>query len=130
QGFRVVLDELVRYHLPIVITENGVADAGDVQRPRFLLEHLYAVGQAIQDGLDIRGYFYWSLIDNFEWAAGFCPEFGLYHVDRTAPSRPRTPGEGARVYGQIVRANTVPSGLFADYPDYPQATKFCSRTGP
>src|SRR5262249_42914239 len=69
QGFRMVLDEVAAYGLPIIITENGIADAGEGQRPRFLIEHLYALAKAIDDGLPVRGYYHWSLMDNFEWAA-------------------------------------------------------------
>jgi beta-glucosidase len=129
QGLRVVLDELRPYGLPIVITENGLADAADAQRPRFLADHLYVLGRAIDDGLDVRGYYHWSLIDNFEWAAGYCPRFGLVHVDFADPARPRTIGEGARVYQEIVGAGTVPPSLFARYPAYPEPTLSCARTG-
>jgi beta-glucosidase len=77
----------------------------------------------------VRGYYYWSLIDNFEWAAGFCPQFGLVHVDFADPTRPRTRGAGADVYQEIIEAGTVPSSLFSRYPDYPPATLTCTRTG-
>lgn len=129
QGFRVVLDEVAPYGLPIVITENGVADADDDQRPRFIIEHLYALGKAIDDGLDVRGYYHWSLIDNFEWASGFCPQFGLVHVDLSNPAKPRTLGEGGRVYREIIEAGTVSPTLFARYPGYPTARGTCTRTG-
>ena len=127
-GLRSVIDELLPYDLPIIITENGVADATDALRPRFLLEHLYVVNQAIDDGIDIDGYYYWSLFDNFEWGAGFCPRFGLYHVDFESPSRSRTPGEGADVYRQIIEDNTVAPELFDLYPEYGAASS-CPRTG-
>ncbi len=130
EGFRVVLDEVRPYGLPIVITENGLADADDDQRPRFLAEHLYAVAQAIDDGLDIRGYYHWSLMDNFEWAGGYCPRFGLYHIDFADPARPRTIGEGAEVYREIIEAGTVPVDLFRRYPSYPRPGLECTRTGP
>jgi beta-glucosidase/6-phospho-beta-glucosidase/beta-galactosidase len=129
QGFRVVLDEVAPYGLPIVITENGVADADDDQRPRFIVEHLYALGQAIDDGLDIRGYYHWSLLDNFEWVSGYCPQFGLVHVDLSNPAKPRSLGEGARVYREIIEAGTVSPTLFARYPEYPTARGTCARTG-
>jgi beta-glucosidase len=129
EGFRPMLDELVPYDLPIVITENGLADADDDQRPRFIIDHLYAMGKAIDDGIDIRGYYHWSLLDNFEWISGFCPRFGLIHVDFTNPARPRTVGEGARVYREIIEAGTVPPALFARYPSYPPPGLSCVRTG-
>ncbi len=130
QGFRPVIDEVAAYGLPIIITENGIADAMDVDRPRFLLDHLYALEQAIQDGVDIRGYFHWSLVDNFEWAGGFCPRFGLFDVDYTNPARTRTARGSVSVYHQIITANQVPVALFATYSGYPTTTTFCTRTGP
>ena len=129
EGFRVVLDELDPYGLPIIVTENGLADAADVQRPRFLIDHLYALRQAIADGIDVRGYYYWSLIDNFEWAAGFCPRFGLVHVDFASANKTRTRGAGAEVYQEIIEAGSIPSSLFARYPSYPPASLTCARTG-
>jgi beta-glucosidase len=77
EGLRIVLEAVRAYGKPIVITENGIADAKDVNRTRFILEHLYQVGLALKAGIDVRGYFHWSFIDNFEWASGYCPRFGL-----------------------------------------------------
>jgi beta-glucosidase/6-phospho-beta-glucosidase/beta-galactosidase len=130
EGFRTVLDEVASYQLPIVITENGIADVDDDQRPRFIVQHLYELGRAIDDGLDIRGYMHWSLVDNFEWTSGYCPHFGLYHFDHADPQKVRTRGAGADVYQQIIDANTVPVELFAEYPDYPLAKNPCVRVGP
>lgn len=67
--------------MPIYILENGIADAKDQYRADFIREHLKMVHRAIQNGCDIKGYFYWSLLDNFEWDKGFTPRFGLYTVD-------------------------------------------------
>ena len=66
---------------PIYITENGIADARDDRRELFIRRYLYAMSQAMKDGCDVRGYFYWSLLDNFEWAKGYEMKFGLYEVD-------------------------------------------------
>ncbi len=118
-GLRDVLDELKPYALPIIITENGIADRDDDMRPRYIVEHLYEVQRAIADGIDVRGYMYWSLMDNFEWSAGYCPRFGLYHVDFTKPDRPRTEGAGARTYRQIIAAKDVSPELFRTLPAYP-----------
>jgi beta-glucosidase len=71
-----------RYKLPIYITENGTADKEGAARAAFLDAHLYAVGLALQEGIPVKGYFHWSLMDNFEWEAGFGPRFGLFRVDR------------------------------------------------
>ncbi len=71
---------------PIYITENGCAfpDAvgePDDRRIAYISDHLDALRRAIADGVDVRGYFYWSLLDNLEWARGYAPRFGLVHVD-------------------------------------------------
>ena len=81
EGVYQVLKELKKYNKPIYITENGVADARDIHREKFIKEHLEWVAKAIGEGVDVRGYFYWSLLDNFEWDKGFWPRFGLVEVD-------------------------------------------------
>lgn len=67
--------------LPIYITENGIADDDDSRRKLFMKRYIYAMSKAIEDGCDVRGYFYWTLMDNFEWAFGYDMRFGLYEVD-------------------------------------------------
>src|SRR5581483_7942389 len=76
-----------RYHLPVIITENGLADAHDVQRQWWLEETIGALKRALDAGVDLRGYLHWSLLDNFEWAYGWWPKFGLVDVDRTTMKR-------------------------------------------
>lgn len=101
-----------RYRVPIVVTENGLADERDVQRGRFIIDHLAWLHQAISDGADVRGYLHWSLLDNYEWTHGFRPRFGLAEVDyETFERRLRRSG---RLFGRIARANAVPRGLGAD----------------
>jgi beta-glucosidase len=67
--------------MPIYITENGLADARDAQRERFIGRYLGYVKKALSEGVDIRGYLHWSLTDNFEWDSGFWPRFGLVEID-------------------------------------------------
>ena len=105
EGFGTVLDEAKGYGLPILVTENGIADQADVSRGRFVAEHLFQLGLAIQRGADVRGYFHWAMVDNFEWASGFCPKFGLHTVDKATGQR--TARESARVYTGIIRAGKV-----------------------
>jgi len=126
-GLRQLLVELTKYDLPIQITENGVADASDTLRPRFLVDHLYEVAGAIDDGIDVEGYFHWALMDNFEWGSGYCPHFGLLRVDFSDPARPRTAGAGAEVYRRIIEDNTVDPALFGEV-EYGQPG-FCPRLG-
>jgi beta-glucosidase len=90
---------------PVMVTENGMATLDDAARTAHLLEHLRQVGRAIEDGADVRGYFYWSLLDNFEWAEGYSRHFGLVAVDRaTLERRPRPTSE---VYRRIIAANAI-----------------------
>jgi beta-glucosidase len=100
EGLGAVLDETAAYGLPMVVTENGLADASDKNRPRFLLGHLYQLGWAIQRGDAVLGYFHWALVDNFEWANGFCPHFGLFAYDRTNGAR--TPKVSVQTYRSIM----------------------------
>ncbi|HMP85595.1 MAG TPA: family 1 glycosylhydrolase, partial [Candidatus Paceibacterota bacterium] len=76
------LIELKKYNKPVYITENGIADAFDNLREEFVRRSLIAVHQAMLDGVEVRGYFYWSLLDNFEWDKGYWLKFGLVAVDR------------------------------------------------
>jgi beta-glucosidase len=70
------------YKKPVFVTENGVADSQDQYRRWWLEETIIAMERAISEGVDLRGYFHWSLLDNFEWAYGWWPKFGLIAVDR------------------------------------------------
>jgi beta-glucosidase/6-phospho-beta-glucosidase/beta-galactosidase len=71
-----------RYDLPVFITENGLADREDKYRAWWLDETVGAMREALEYGVDLRGYMHWSLLDNFEWAEGFWPRFGLATKDR------------------------------------------------
>jgi len=81
KGIYHILKDLQKYNLPIYITENGLADADDTNREKFIKEHLYWIDKAMQEGVNVQGYFYWSLLDNFEWDKGFWPRFGLVEVN-------------------------------------------------
>ena len=100
-----VLKELRKYDLPIYITENGLADARDKHRKNFIKDYLYWVYMAIEEGVDVRGYLHWSLIDNFEWEKGFKPRFGLIKIDyQTLERKPRF---SAFYYAQICKNNSL-----------------------
>ncbi len=90
-----------RSKVPMYVTENGIADARDTRRASFLTRHLAELARAIADGVDVRGYFHWSLLDNFEWADGYGPRFGLVSVDYA--TQQRRVRESARVYARIAR---------------------------
>jgi beta-glucosidase len=104
-----------RYRLPIYVLENGIADdrLDDQMRQRFLVRHVRALLEAVDDGVDVRGFFYWSLIDNFEWAAGFGPRFGLYRVDYDTGER--TARGSVEVYRQIARDGGVSAALWGRF---------------
>lgn len=95
--------------LPIYITECGIASTNDDRRNRFLISYLQEVARAIKAGVNIRGFFYWSLLDNFEWALGFGPRFGLIEVDYTTQKRYLRPS--ALVYTDIIQHNCIPHSL-------------------
>ncbi|MFZ8802157.1 MAG: family 1 glycosylhydrolase [Candidatus Calescibacterium sp.] len=88
--------------LPIMITENGIADAKDLKRPEFIKEHVKFVKKALDEGIPILGYFYWSLIDNLEWNSGYGKKFGLIEVDFSSPERKRTLRKSAFTFKEII----------------------------
>lgn len=105
QGIYFVLKNLRKYGKPIYILENGLADAQDKFRKDFISKHLYWVCQAMAEGIDVKGYFHWSLLDNFEWADGFGPRFGLIEVDYKTMERKIRPS--AFEYAKICRENSL-----------------------
>ncbi len=80
-GIYHLLKRLSKYKKPIYITEHGLADTKDLYRAWYISESLKRIARAIKEGIDIRGYFHWSLLDNFEWDKGFWPRFGLVEID-------------------------------------------------
>jgi beta-glucosidase len=101
-GFGAMLRRIAEAGLPVVVTENGIATADDAQRVRYLASHLSEVEQVLAEGVDVRGYLYWSSFDNFEWARGYAPTFGLVGVDRADGFR-RTPHPSAHLFGEVAR---------------------------
>ncbi len=98
-----------RTKTPILVTENGWAGEDDARRAAFVAEALRELHGAIADGVDVRGYFYWSLLDNFEWSLGYGPKFGIIGVDRATQQRAIKPSAAA--LGVIARANALhPAG--------------------
>jgi beta-glucosidase len=91
---------------PIYVTENGLGHADDTRRVAYVQGALEGLGTCLADGIDVRGYFYWSLLDNFEWAFGYGPQFGLATVDRETFAR--TPKPSAAWLGEIARSNHLP----------------------
>lgn len=103
EGLHVLLVRIwAHYKKPIIVTENGVADANDQYRRWWLEETVIAMERALSEGVDIRGYFHWSLLDNFEWAYGWWPKFGLVEVDRQNNMK-RTVRPSAKWFGEFLR---------------------------
>jgi beta-glucosidase len=97
--------------LPLLVTENGIGTEDDDQRMAYVSTALEGVLRTIADGIDVRGYTYWSLLDNFEWAFGYGPKFGLVGVDRSTFAR--APKPSAYWFGEIARANALPDTVAA-----------------
>lgn len=105
EGIYFVLKDLEKYKKPIFITENGLADKKDDLRKDFIKNHLFWVWGAIKEGIDVRGYLHWSLMDNFEWDLGTDPRFGLVEIDyKTLERKPR---KSAKFYSEICKKNIL-----------------------
>ncbi len=118
------LDTMVRLAasggLPVIVTENGIATGDDRRRRAFLREHALVISHLLGAGVPVQGYFYWSLLDNFEWLEGFRPRFGLFEVDYATGARRRRPSAdtfrwlGRSIAGEAagrVRAREANPGL-------------------
>ena len=130
-AFRRALVGLWReFRLPLLVTENGVADEDDELRAAFLTDHLRAAVEAAGDGADVRGYLYWTAFDNFEWLEGYRMKFGLIAVDRITLQR--RPKRSAAVFAQICRSREIPPRPSLHGPGGPPARPAAdvSRRGP
>ena len=113
EGLYRALKRVANLGKPVYVTENGLPDADDDQRPCFLLSHLAQIQRAITDGLDVRGYYYWSFTDNFEWAEGWSLRFGLVALDEK--TQVRSPRPSAGLYTEIIRANAITRQMVETY---------------
>jgi len=104
--YEILKDYAARYPtLPMVVSESGIATENGERRAQHVVRSLEQIARARDEGVDVRGYYHWSLFDNFEWAEGFEPRFGLYHVDYTTYAR--TPTAGATALGEIAKSRTL-----------------------
>jgi beta-glucosidase len=113
EGLYTIIRRLGEYGVPIYITENGLPDHDDDQRPRWLLAHIGQVHRAIAAGSDVRGYYHWTFTDNFEWSEGWGLRFGLVELDPATQARTLRPS--GRMFGEIARSNGVSRALVAQY---------------
>ena len=127
EGFYKAVKTIAKLNVPIIITENGIADDKDDRRSLFIKRYLYALFKTIEEGYDIQGYFYWSLMDNFEWAEGYMMKFGLYDVDFNTQKRTLRYGsqsfvdivnqQNADKRGYIVSVGDEAPDLLLEYTD-------------
>jgi beta-glucosidase len=106
--YHVIMWAARRYKKPIYITETGVADMDDQYRQWWIEDTLNAVQRANAQGADVKGYFYWSLLDNFEWSQGFWPKFGLVKVDREHGMK-RTIRPSAKWFAERIKKLSAPN---------------------
>ncbi|MDD2702803.1 MAG: glycoside hydrolase family 1 protein [Candidatus Omnitrophica bacterium] len=104
-GLYDLLLELKKYRLPVIITENGICTGDDGLRWKYIYAHLNSIHRALENGVPVTGYLYWSLLDNFEWDKGFAPRFGLIDIDYT--SYTRTVRESAVKFGQTCKTGIL-----------------------
>ncbi len=103
----------LKYNLPIIITENGFDDADDHLRPRYMIEHIHQVWRAVNFNWPIKGYFHWTLVDNFEWERGWTQRFGLWELDVDTQARHKRPS--ANLYAEICRENGISDDMARRY---------------
>ena len=100
-------------NLPILITENGVEDANDSIRPRYLAQHVHQMWRAVNFNWPVKGYFHWTLVDNFEWERGWTQRFGLWGLD--LETQKRTKRASADFYAEICKENGLSSDMILKY---------------
>lgn len=104
--------------MPIYVTENGLADSRDAQRSSFLVRHLAQIADVLREGVDVRGYFHWSLLDNFEWAEGYDPRFGLFEVDYATQARRAR--QSVEVFRRIATSRQIDDSLWTEHGGEPE----------
>ena len=102
-----------RFGLPIIVTENGIEDAEDGLRPRYLVENIHQMWHAVNFSYPIKGYFHWTLVDNFEWASGWTQRFGLWGLDVATQARFKR--KSADLYAAICKENGISSEMVQRY---------------
>jgi beta-glucosidase len=102
KGLEKVLRYALRLNVPLIITENGIATRDSERKITFMKRHIDVIERCLREGMDIRGYFYWSLIDNYEWLQGLDAHFGLYRVDFNTLER--TPTNAASYYSYVIKS--------------------------
>ncbi len=111
--YNVVKAAYEKYPMPVYITENGIADDADEKRVNYIYEHLKAVSNLIEDGVDVKRFYYWSTMDNLEWSHGYWPRFGLVEIDYE--NGKRTIRKSGRFYSEICKNKKVTNEMIEKY---------------
>jgi len=103
----------LQFKLPIIITENGIEDSDDSLRPRYMAAHIHQVWRAVNFNWPVKGYFWWSLVDNFEWECGYSQRFGLWELNTETQARRKRPS--ADLYAEICKENGLTTEMVKKY---------------
>jgi beta-glucosidase len=122
EGMFQALKWCLQFKVPIIITENGVENADDHLRPRYLVQHLHQVWRGVNFNWPVKGYFHWTLVDNFEWERGWSQRFGLWELDVQTQARRKRPS--VDLYAEICRENGIASETVERYAPEVQAKLF------
>lgn len=111
--YRVCKRYYKKCHIPIYITENGISDKYDNRRPNFIIQHLAYIHKAIKEGIPVKRYYHWTLMDNFEWTEGETAKFGLYHCN--FENQERTARNSAELYANICREKEIRKEMVGEF---------------
>lgn len=113
EGMFEALKWALKFEVPIIVTENGIEDKEDIVRPSYIIQHLHQIWRGVNFNWPIKGYFYWTLVDNFEWERGWTQRFGLWELDIETQARRKRPS--ADLYAEICQQNSIPADLVRKY---------------
>lgn len=113
EGFEKSIKWAEGFKRPIIVTENGIEDSNDNLRPQFMIEHLHKLWRAANLSVPIRGYFHWTLVDNFEWERGWSQRFGLWRLHKEDQTRIKT--KSVDLYSQICKNNYLSSEMVSEF---------------
>jgi beta-glucosidase len=113
EGMFEALKWALQFKVPIIVSENGVEDADDHLRPSYLAQHIHQMWRAVNFNYPIKGYFHWTLVDNFEWERGWTQRFGLWELNVESQARRKRPS--ADFYAEICRENGLSADMVARY---------------
>ena len=113
ENFYEIMKSVLKYKLPLIISENGMEDQDDKMRPRYTLQHIHQVWRGVNFNWMIKGYFHWSLVDNFEWERGWTQRFGLWGLNEKTQKRIRR--KSVDLYADICKENGITTEIVEKY---------------